>query len=85
MLAAKLVALSVFSLALVSTAAWADETAKPAPRKGVFEIDSTIVHGKPSRPQVAVDVSRLVPRAPLPDLRQPLIDRIAAAAENNPF
>jgi hypothetical protein len=34
---------------------------------------------------VAVEISRAVPRAPLPDLRQPLIDRIGKAVEKAPF
>jgi hypothetical protein len=83
--ASRLVTLSVFSLALVSTAAWADGTTKPRPQARVVELDPTVITGKPARPLVAVDVSRIVPRAPLPDLRQPLLDRIAAAADNEPF
>ena len=84
MCASRLVALSVFSLALFSTAAWADETAKAAPKDKVTVVPGITVQG-PRHVPVSVDVARLVPRAPLPDLRQPLVDRIAAAAENDPF
>ncbi len=59
--------------------------AAKAVAKGVYELDKIIVSSHPQRPMVAVDVARLVPRAPLPDLRQPLVDRIAAAVEKDPF
>ncbi len=84
MRASRLVALSVFSLALFSTAAWADETAKPALKNKVTVVSGITIQG-PHHVAVSVDVARLVPRAPLPDLRQPLVDRIAAAADNDPF
>jgi hypothetical protein len=86
MRASRIVALLAFSLALCSTA-WADETAKPAakPRGNVIVLEVVKIKGKPQRPLVAVDINRLVPRAPLPELRQPLVERIAAAVENDPF
>ena len=84
MRASRIVALSVFSLALFSTAAWADETAKPAAKGNVTVVPGITIKG-PHHVGVSVDVARIIPRAPLPDLRQPLVDRIAAAAENDPF
>ena len=81
----RLVALSVLSLALFSTAAWADETAKPAPTKGnVTVIEGITITGR-HHLGLTADVARVIPKAPLPDLRQPLVDRIAAAAEKDPF
>ena len=83
MRAPTIVALSTLSLALcTSAAALADETAKPAQKTVTVEVK---IKGRPARPSAAVDVSRLVPRAPLPELRQPLLDRIGAAAEKDPF
>jgi hypothetical protein len=101
MRASRIVALSAFSLALCSTAAWADETVAapatkasvtmgetpkpPAAKRGEYTLDTTIIHGRPARPNVAVDISRLIPRAPLSELRKPLVDRIGAAIEKDPF
>jgi hypothetical protein len=86
--ASRIVALSAFSLALISTAASAEETAAPAhpARKDrVITLAPVVIPGRLQRPMVAVDVARLVPRAPLPALRKPLVDRIGAAVENDPF
>jgi hypothetical protein len=86
MRASRILALTAFSLALCSTA-WADETAKPAakPRGNAFTLDEIKIKGRIQRPLVAIDINRLVPRAPLPDLRQPLVERIGAAVESDPF
>jgi hypothetical protein len=87
-----ILALSAFSLALSSTAAWADGAA-PAPAassvkgavKGVYNMEETHIVGRNPRPHVSIDINRLVPRSPLPELRQPLVERIGAAVEKDPF
>jgi hypothetical protein len=87
MRASRILALTAFSLALCSTAAWAEETAKPAakPRGNEITLDVVKIKGRAPRPQVTVDINKLVPRAPLPELRTPLVDRIAAPVEKDPF
>jgi hypothetical protein len=84
MLASRLVALSALSLALVSTAAWADETASEHPGHTVT-LETIRIKGRPARPSVAVAVNPMVPRAPLPQLRRPLVDSTGAAIERDPF
>ncbi len=84
MRAPTIVALSTLSLALCSTAAGtahADE-AVPAGKTVTVEIK---IKGRAPHPGAAIDVARLVQRAPLPELRHPLLDRIGAAAEKEPF
>lgn len=59
--------------------------AKPAPAtKGEVTIVVKIV-GRRQVPSASIDVARLVPRAPLPQLRKPLVDRIGAAVDKAPF
>ena len=83
MRAVTMVALPAFLLALSATA-WAEEKAAPAPRK-VIVTEEVKIKGRPARPHVSVDINKLVPRAPLPELRTPLVERIAAAVEKDPF
>ncbi|APR79647.1 Hypothetical protein A7982_04994 [Minicystis rosea] len=83
MRAAKIGTAVVLAVGLWSTAAAADETAKPA--KGTITVEPTHIKARPPRPAVAVDVGRVVPRAPLPDLRQPLVERIGKAVDGAPF
>jgi hypothetical protein len=96
MRASTIVALSAFSLALMTSSARAEETAAPpdpckAPQaaqpqtKGAVTIAPVCIKGRPQRPNVAIDVSRLVPRAPLPELRRSFVERIASAVGNDPF
>jgi hypothetical protein len=85
MRASRFIALSAFSLCLGSTAASADETAKPAPREKVIVLDPLPpIRGRAPH-LLSVDLARLIPRVPLPQLRQPLVDRIGAAVEKDPF
>jgi hypothetical protein len=77
----KLLALTVVPVALLSSTAWAEEKTE----KGTVTLETIKIKGRPARPNVAIDVARLVPRAPLPELRQPLIQRIGAAVERDPF
>ncbi len=81
--ASKVVALSVFSLSLLTTAAWADETATPAPKGNVFVMQTVMIKGH--KMGLVLDVARLGQKAPLPDLRKPLLDGIATAADRDPF
>jgi len=91
MLAPKLLASSALALALWSTAAAADETVKPsapaaaAAKGNVFVTPEVHIAGRRQVPSVTVDVARLIPRAPLPELRQPLVDRIGKAIDKAPF
>jgi hypothetical protein len=77
-------ALVVGVVGLWSTLACAEEKA-PVKRNGVYVFDDLIVSARRQRPQAGIDVARLVPRAPLPELRQPLVERIAKAVEKDPF
>jgi hypothetical protein len=85
MLASRLVALSVLSLAFVSTAAWAEETAKPARKERVYTLDKIVIPGRVQRPHVMVDVNKVVQKAPLPELKKALVDPIGKAVESDPF
>jgi hypothetical protein len=59
--------------------------AKPAgAKKGEITIHVKIT-GRRQVPSAAIDVARLVPRAPLPELRKPLVHRIGAAVDKAPF
>jgi hypothetical protein len=84
MRASTIVALAASSLALFSTAAHADDTASPTPPGKTVTVELKI-KGRHVAPQASFDVSRLVQRTPLPELRKPLLDRIGAAAEKDPF
>jgi hypothetical protein len=70
---------------LFSAAAAADDTPDVVKKNGVWEFKETKIALRPPRPAAVIDVTRAVPRAPLPDLRQPLIDRIGKAVEIAPF
>lgn len=85
MSAAKIGAAVVLALGCWSGVAAADET--PAPvvsKKGEITIQVKI-YGRRQVPSASIDVARLVPRAPLPELKKPLVDRIGAAVESAPF
>jgi hypothetical protein len=84
MSAAKVGAAVVLAVGLFSVAASAEEP-KAAPQKGVITTDVVKIFLRPQRPQVGIDVARLVPRAPLPDLRQPMLDRLAKTADKSCF
>jgi hypothetical protein len=86
MRASRIVAAAALAVGFWSTAALADGTGdchKTA--RGTITCDETKFVLHPPRPAVAVDVGRLVPRAPLPELRKSLVDRIAQAVESDPF
>lgn len=70
---------------LWTAAAAADDTPGVVKKDGVYELERIHIKARPPRPAVAIDVARIVPRAPLPDLRQPLIDRIGKAVDKAPF
>lgn len=82
----KLVIAIALTLGTLGSAALAEEPAKaqPAPR-GKIMLDGLIITLKPPRPVAAVDVARLTPKLTLIELRQPLIGRIEAAIEKDPF
>jgi hypothetical protein len=82
----KLVVAIALTLGTLTSAALADEPAKapPAPR-GKIMLDGLIITLKPPRPVAAVDVARLTPKVTLAELRQPLVGRIEAAIEKDPF
>lgn len=81
---AKVGAAVVLAVGLFSVAASAEEP-KPVPQKGVITTEVVKIFARPSRPQVGIDVARLVPRAPLPALRQPMLDRLTKTADKGCF
>jgi hypothetical protein len=83
MRARMIAALTTLSLAVFATAAHAEE--KAAPRGTEITLERTIINLRAPRPHALVDVNRLVPRAPLPELRKSLVDRIGNAIEKDPF
>jgi hypothetical protein len=93
MRASRIVALSAFSLALCSTAAWAEETASAAsaatppagPVKGVWTMPVVKIHGRRVQPQVSIQIIRVDPSSVLSELRKPADDRSSAAVERDPF
>ncbi|MEP7120530.1 MAG: hypothetical protein ABJE95_06465 [Byssovorax sp.] len=82
----KLVVAIALAVGTLSSAALAEEPAKapPAPR-GKIMLDGLIITLRPPRPVAAVDVARVTPKLTLTELRQPLIGRIEAAIEKDPF
>jgi hypothetical protein len=82
---APFVALSTLSLVLCAAAAHAEDQAPPAPRGNVVTLEVVRIRGRVPLPQVAIDINRLVRKAPLPELKKPLVDRIGAAVEKDPF
>jgi hypothetical protein len=79
--------LTTLSLALIASAAAAEEKA-PAVKQAagrVVTLETITIPGRIQRPHAVVDVNRLVPRAPLPELRKSLVDRIGNAIEKDPF
>lgn len=84
MSASRIGAAAAVVLSLVSTAAFAEDAAPVVAKKGEITIPIKI-YGRRQLPAVAIDVRALVPRAPLPELRKPLVDRIGAAVEKAPF
>jgi hypothetical protein len=77
--------LTTLSLALVAAVAGAEEKKAPPARRGEITLETIVIPGRVQRPQAVVDVNRLVPRAPLPELRKSLVDRIGNAIEKDPF
>jgi len=76
MRASRIVALSAFVLASLSAVAFAEE-------KKPIEVKILITGRRP--PHTTVDIARVVQKAPLPDLRRPLIDPTGAALDRDPF
>ena len=82
----KLVVAIALTVGTLSSAALAEGPAKAPPVKGgEITLDGLIITLKPPRPVAAVDVARLTPKLTLAELRQPLIERIEAATEKDPF
>ena len=81
---AMLVALPALSLALLSPAAHAEETTRSAPRSVVIIVDGCRIRGH-APPFRTFDIPPVVPRLPLSELKKPLVERIAAAVEKDPF
>lgn len=81
----KIGAAVVTALGLWSAAAAAEDApAAKAAKKGEITIVVKIT-GRRQVPSAAIDVARLMPRAPLPELRKPLIDHLGKAVERAPF
>jgi hypothetical protein len=75
---------AVLAVGLWSAAAAAEDTTAAPKKKGAIVLPETKLLVKRPVP-LQVDVARVIPRAPLPDLRQPLVDRIGNVVENAPF
>jgi hypothetical protein len=80
----KIVALVALAVASWSSAALAEDTAKPAPVARVITVKPVSITGHRQVP-LSVDVARVTLKAPLASLKQPLADRIAGAVEKDPF
>ena len=80
-----IVALLGLAAASYSTAAMAEETAKPAPAGRVVLLDRVDITAHRVWPLSVADVARVSPKVPLAQLKQPLVDRIAGAVEKDPF
>jgi hypothetical protein len=79
--------LSAATLALCSATAWADPpgAAKAAAKQeNPVIVDLPPIHGF-NPPIHPVDISKVPIKVPLPALRKPFVDRIAAAVEKDPF
>jgi hypothetical protein len=77
----RIVALSAFFVGSLASVAYADET-EPKPEKAPTVI-KLIIKGRRSVP-MSVDVSRMVMKAPLPDLKKPLVDP-SVGVDRDPF
>ena len=51
----------------------------------VVTISEVTIVGRVQKPIAAVDVSRIQPKLTLAELRQPFLDRIEKAIQNDPF
>jgi hypothetical protein len=85
MRAATIGAAVVLAAGLWSTAAAADDTPDVVKKNGVYIFKEFKFVLRPPRPTAVVDMMRSTPRAPLPELRQPLLDRIGQAVDKDPF
>jgi hypothetical protein len=88
MTTSKIVAVLVLAAAACaswSSAATAEETAKPARAGRVVTVAPVKITGRRQVPAVAIDIAPLTQSAPLATLKQPLADRIAGAVEKDPF
>jgi hypothetical protein len=82
----KLVVAIALTVGTLSSAALAEGPAKtPAAKRGEVTLEGLIITLKPPRPVAAVDIVRLQPKLTLTELRQPLVERIEAATEKDPF
>jgi hypothetical protein len=80
----KIVALVVLAVASWSSAALAEETARPASTGRVITVKPVSITGH-RQVSLSVDVARVTLAVPLASLKQPLADRIAGAVEKDPF
>jgi hypothetical protein len=77
----RIVALSAFFVGSLASVAHAEETdAKPAKAPTVIKL---VIKGRRAIP-MSLDVSRLVMKAPLPDLKKPLVDP-SVGVDRDPF
>lgn len=81
---AAILVLAAVACASWSSAAMAEETAKPARAGRVITLKTVSVSGRRQVP-LTVDVARVTQAAPIAALKQPLADRIAGAVEKDPF
>lgn len=74
---------------ILATGLWTTAAAAEEPdvvkKDGAYVYKEIIFKLRRPLPAAAIDVNRVVPRAPLPELRQPLVDRIGKAVDKAPF
>ncbi len=84
MRASTIVGLAVFAFGSVSAVAFAEETAPAAKKQRVIVVDMGPIKGhRPVAP--SVDIARKVMKAPLPELRKPLVDPAGTSIDAAPF
>jgi hypothetical protein len=81
----KIVALLVLAAASWSSAAMAEETAKPAPAGRVLVLKRVDITAHRQCPLAVAEVAKVTLKVPLASLQQPFADRIAGAVEKDPF
>jgi hypothetical protein len=82
----KLIVAIALTAGTLSSAALAEGPQKaPAAKRGEITVDDLIITLRAPRPVAAVDVARLTPKLTLAELRQPLLDRLFAVIEKDPF
>ena len=62
-----------------------DASAQDKKQGGVITIGEVTIVGRVQKPIASVDVSKILPKLMLAELRQPFLDRIEEATNHDPF